>query len=213
MTTEREIRYTLVTDGSSDAVLTNHLSWLLREHAHCALVARWADLSRLRRPPRGLSARIAEAVALYPCDLLFVHRDAEREPLGTRIAEIQSALASLPGLSPIPAVCVVPVRMLEAWLLFDEHAIRLASGNPNGHVNLALPHHAHVDALPDPKRVLQDALVTASDLSGRRRKSVATAQAVRRLGDSITDFSPLRVLPAFRRLEREVSDIVKANGW
>ena len=30
--------------------------------------------------PRGLSERIRAAVELYPCDLLFIHRDAEGEP-------------------------------------------------------------------------------------------------------------------------------------
>jgi hypothetical protein len=137
----------------------------------------------------------------------------EREPLEVRVVEIQSALASITGLSPVPAVCVVPVRMLEAWLLFDEHAIRLAAGNPNGRLSLTLPPPPRMETLPDPKQVLQNAFLTASGLSGRRRKHFATAQAVRRLGDVITDFSPLRLLSAFDRLEREIQAIVQANGW
>jgi hypothetical protein len=39
----------------------------------------WADLGRLPRPPAALQNRILAAIDLFPCDLLFVHRDAERE--------------------------------------------------------------------------------------------------------------------------------------
>jgi hypothetical protein len=39
----------------------------------------------------------------------------------------------------MPVVCVVPVRMMEAWLLIDEMAIRRVAGNPNGRIPIELP--------------------------------------------------------------------------
>ncbi len=70
----------------------------------------------------------------------FVHRDAEKEPHQVRVAQILEAVdeASISSVVP-PAVCVVPVRMLEAWLLFDEPALRRAAGNPHGQQPLKLP--------------------------------------------------------------------------
>jgi hypothetical protein len=75
-----EIRYTLITDGSSDRALIPILTWVLRERGGVNRIQpEWADLGRLPRPPAALQNRILAAIDLFPCDLLFVHRDAERE--------------------------------------------------------------------------------------------------------------------------------------
>ncbi len=125
-----ELRYTLLSDGPSDRALLPLLSWLLRTHGvERALQAEWADLRRLPNPPTGLTDRIRRGLELYPCDLLFVHRDAERASHADRVGEIHGALRQVAAAQPIPpAVCVVPVRMQEAWLLFDEAALRTAAG-------------------------------------------------------------------------------------
>src|SRR5947207_5493239 len=138
-----DLRYTLLTDGSSDRSLIPLLTWLLRANGVSqAIQSEWADLRHLRVKPRGLAARITLSLKLYPCELLFVHRDAETELRENRVVEIRRAVddAANVGLVPLPpAVCVIPVRMQEAWLLFDAAAIRRAAGNPNGQENLILP--------------------------------------------------------------------------
>jgi len=192
------LEFTLLADGSSDAILLNPLHWLLAQHLAIPVDGTWADLRRLRVPPTDLDARIAKALDLYPCDILFVHRDAEREPHAMRLEEIRRAADGLGD----PTVPVVPVRMQEAWLLFDEQAIRRAAGNPSGKVALALPSLHRLESLPDPKDVLHELLVTASEYHGRRRKRFNPAQAALRLGEILEDFSPLRELPAFADTER-----------
>ena len=144
----KELRYTLLSDGSSDRALMPLLRWLLEGQIEWAIQESWADLRRYPRAPKDLHDRILLSLELYPCDLLFVHRDAEREPLQTRIQEIENALTHA-GKSQFlpPAICVVPVRMQEAWLLFDEAAIRRAAGNPNGRERLDLPSVAACEAL------------------------------------------------------------------
>jgi hypothetical protein len=102
----------------------------------------------------------------------------------------------------------VPVRETEAWLLFDEGAIRRAAGNPNGVSPLHLPRIAECEQLPDPKSVLFNTLIDASGLKGRRRRSFRPQNARARLGDLIDDFSPLRVLSAFQRFEIDVQRVV-----
>jgi len=203
------LHFTLVADGSSDRVLLRHLDWLVREHLPQAVPVypQWADLRALRERPRGLAERIAAALDLYPCDLLFIHRDAEREDPAVRYAEIAESVDSL-GIETPPFVCVVPVRMTEAWLLFDEEAVRLAAGNPHGRESIPIPANTP-DHIPDPKATLHDALRQASGLSGRRRQDRKIQEAVHRVADYIDDFSPLRRLAAFARLEKELETVIE----
>lgn len=212
----KELRYTLVTDGSSDRALIPILTWLLQEHGvSLPIQSEWADLRRLPRPPTGLSERIEKSLDLYPCDLLFVHRDAERAPLESRREEIFKALEKLTGAfwNRGLTVCVVPVRMQEAWLLLDETAIRSAAGNPHGRRSLALPSVAELELLPNPKRVLYKLLREASELRGRRLRSFPVTRQVQRVAEFMSDFAPLRRLSAFVSLETEIEHIVKEQGW
>jgi Domain of unknown function (DUF4276) len=207
----RELRYTLLSDGSSDRALISLLTWLLQEHlTDCAIQSEWADLGRLRKPPKTLLERIKTSLDLYPCDLLFIHRDAEREPRNRRVDEIHSAIGEVvASVNVPPVVCVVPVRMLEAWLLFDEVAVRRASGNPYGKQPLQLPNISKVEAEPDPKEVLYQILRQASGLSSRRQQKLSVHKLVHRVAELIDDFSPLRCLPAFIAMEAEIQNVIK----
>ena len=209
-----EIRYTLISDGPSDRALLPILTWVLREKGKVSLVqSEWADLRRLPKPPQSLSERILCAIDLFPCDLLFIHRDAEREDPDSRYKEIRDALQEATKLGfQAPVVCVVPVRMTEAWLLFDETAIRLAAGNPNGKNPLKLPDLSVIEQVPDPKDILFEILREAGGLKGRRLKGLNMAESRIRITELVSDFSPLRELSAFQRLEGDIMKI-KQNGW
>ena len=201
------LRFTLVADGSSDQALLPILVWLLREHfGRIPIQPDFADLRRLQSPPRELFERIAKGIELYPCDLLFVHRDAEREPIEKRREEIRDALERCAMDTP-PIVCVVPVRMQEAWLLIDESALRKAAGNPQGRQPLDVPDPKSLEGLPDPKQVLHELLGTASGLGGRRLKRFNrdVGRHVHRVAEHIDDFSLLRELTAFQRVESQVA--------
>lgn len=204
------LRYTLLTDGSSDRALIPILDWLLRQNLpDCAIQPEWADLTRLPKPPsnENLSTRIEVAISLYPCDLLFIHRDAERCELEDRIKEIEGSLGKLKDFQ-IPTIKVIPIRMTEAWLLFNESAIRTAASNPNGNVDLALPRLTHIENLPDPKNRLHEALKRASQLSGRRLKKFNPHSCIYRIAELIDDFSYLRNLNAFCAMENELKSVL-----
>jgi hypothetical protein len=168
-----------------------------------------ADLGALPEPPprEDLSGRMKAALEHYPCDILFVHRDAERRPMAERVKEILDA-ASAAGISDL--VPVVPVRMTEAWLLIDEAAIRRAAGNPNGQVGILLPPVRDLDQLPHPEEVLRGLLVNASEKTGRhlRRFHRDLHDRVQRVAELIPDFAVLRVLPAFVAFESATRDAV-----
>ncbi len=209
------LTYTLLGDGSSDEVLLRHIAWLLEQHLSSDITTRpqWADLSRVSSKPSSLAERIEATTSLYPCDLLFVHRDAEGDTPEKRRDEIEGAVQQ--GNAANPFVCVIPVRMQEAWLLFDERAIRHAAGNPNGKTQLNSPTLGTIESLADPKQILLQSLRRASELTGRKLKRFRRdeSHAARRVADYIEDFSPLRSLPAFERLESDVEAILAAHGW
>ena len=210
------LRFTLVADGPTDAVLLYLLRWLLIQNGVVRPIEpAWADLRQLPKPPTGLERKIEAALDLYPCDLLFIHRDAEKQPREDRIGEIQQAVRRLSSdlFASKPHVCVVPIRMTEAWFLFDELSIRRAAGNPAGRGILSLPQLSKIEALPYPKQALHDLLRAATELPLRRLKKFSPAQAGYRLAELIDDFSPLRQLSAFSNLEAELQPIIQTAGW
>lgn len=205
------IRYTLLPDGPADRALIPILDWLLGQHTRLLFVGEFGDLRQLPHPPRSLIDRIRTCCHLYACELLFVHRDAEREPWETRASEIEAALAQIEA--PPPAVMVIPVRMQEAWLLTSVDAIRKAADNPNGRVPLRLPALHRIESLPDPKKTLYDLLVTASELQGRRKKSFYPQAHAPRVTQYMEDFASLRELAAFQNLEQALRTVLRKHGW
>lgn len=203
------VTYTLVTDGPADRVLMRIVDWALRQHGATPL-GRWLDPRQLPPHSCGLVERLICAATSLPCRVLFVHRDAEREQPVARRNEIAAAIRQA-GVAE-PYLCIIPVRMTEAWLLFDAEAVRWAAGNPRGTEPLDLPPLRGVETDPDPKRVLHQALRTASGFRGRRLRSFSVQEARYRLADRLRDYSPLRALPAFQRLEADIVRFLDTPG-
>jgi hypothetical protein len=101
--------------------------------------------------------------------------------------------------------------MMEAWLLIDETALRLAAGNPNSTSRLDLPLTEAIESIPDPKARIEDLLLRASGLHGPRRLKRFRrdiGSAVQRLSQLIDDFSPLLRLSAFITFKDELEGIL-----
>jgi hypothetical protein len=192
----------MLADGSSDEPLGRHVAALAGRHG-VRLDVVTPDFDRMNMPPgRRVRDRLQRMLELDPdFDALIVHRDAERWPRADRLNEIHAAMASLDVAWP--TVPVIPVRMTEAWLLLDEQAIREVAGRPTATESLDLPAAALVEALPDPKMRLQEALAAASGHSGRRlREFERDFPAHRRqLLDRLDRSGPVCRLPAWQALE------------
>jgi hypothetical protein len=206
------LRTTLLSDGGSDRALIPILDWLLQRIATARSLAgtKWADFGYRRRPLESLEAKVRCAVENYPCDILFIHRDAEGQSSDIRKTEIQNAVRQS-GIHP-PTVCVIPVRMTEAWLLLDESAIRSASGNPRGRCPLNLPAPTRVEHMADPKETLFQALRAASEQTGRRLLFLRVEERRHRVAEMM-NWELLHHLSAFQSLKRELTAILEANGW
>lgn len=199
----KELRYTLLADGGSDKTLMPIIDWLLKSR-----LKKISYSGNFYAPPHGggLSKRVRQALIYYPCNLLFVHRDAEKIDYELRVKEIDRELVNLKNTY----VAIVPVRMTEAWLLSSESAIREAANNPNGKENLGLPPSNKWDKIPDPKAVLFDALKTATGLSGRRLEKFHIDSARQRVAQLTSDFSGLACLPAFQKLCQDIDAHVES---
>ena len=211
-----EIQYTLISDGPSDKVLMPVLDWLIRTNGYDgSLQGEFCDFRLLKKPSSyQLADKIKYGLRLFPCDLLFIHRDAERASRQRRLREISRALnIAFCNLVEVPAVCVIPVRMTECWLLFDESAIRRAAGNSNGQQALSLPPLHAIESLPNPKDVLRKVIIQASELNARRKRRFEIGSSVHQITQFIDDFSPLRSVSAFTQLETDLNVTMSGQGW
>ncbi|MDY7576235.1 hypothetical protein [Actimicrobium sp. CCI2.3] len=193
------IRYTLLADGSSDMALIPIINWLITQHfPDCRF--QYQTVRDLGKVGSILSKRISAALILFPCEILFVHRDAENQPLAFRREEIMAAA------NKIKEACVpiVPVRMTEAWLLSDEAAIRAAANNRNGRQPLDLPKKNKWESLIDAKQTLFDALASASGKSGRALLKFHPDKHRHRITELTEDFSSLRGIPSFDAFEESL---------
>ena len=190
---------TLVAEGSSDQALIPLIEFVLDEHCRIPHVTTFAAEVSAGK----LHDRVAQALILYPCDLLFVHRDADRESVSQREGEIRAAVRLIGAPTPI---CLIPVRMTEAWLLADEMAIRRASGNTAGTANLGLPPVSRLETQADPKGLLFAALDRASELGPHRLRRFDRYQARRQISGFMDDHSVLRGIPSFTHFESQVRE-------
>lgn len=189
------------------------LSWALRQNGVSGAVqAIWADLRILHHPPSTLRDRIRTALDLYPCDLLFVHRDCEGMSFNERRSQLLQDIGAAAPLGQT-VVMVLPRRMTEAWFVVWEDAVRNAAGNPTGHVQLNIPHPAAIENIPDPKETLFALLRTASELQGRRLHQLPVRRLVHRVAELVEDYSTLRAAPAFDALMDDLEEVVRTNGW
>ena len=208
----KTLNYTLLTDGTSDRVLLHIIDWLLNDlMPKVPVQGEYADLSYLKDPPslKRLDRRIEIATELFPCDILFVHRDAEHFSIEKREAEIKEGWQKTSSKQSGKIIPVIPVRMTEAWLLIDSEAIKTAAGNRNFRGDLVLPKVSQLENEPDPKALLFNLIRYASGLKGRRLDKLSVHSARHILAERIQDFSPLRKLSSFQYFERIVRTTLK----
>lgn len=175
----------------------------------------WPNFGLLRNPPKlsDLEGRITTALTMAECDVLFVHRDAEKASWSERKAEIDKAWQRLRNKYPAQlVVCIIPIRMSEAWLMFDEAAIRKAAGNPQGVEPIQMPPPAKLDKVPDPKKELKAILRSVSGLKGRNLIKFDESRAIHLVAEFTNDFSFLRQQKAFRAFEEDLKTLSATFG-
>jgi len=203
----KSVKCTLICDGSSDKMLIPSIKWLLVEYyPNIPFDFEYADTRHIISNSKTFAEKICLALEFYPCDILFIQRDTEKETYTKRLVEIKKHISKtdcdLPKIIP-----VIPQRMSESWLLFDKNAIRKAAANINGNIKLKLPKISQLESLPNPKADLIKLISQATELNKRRLKTFNPYSAIHTLANSIEDYSPLRKLNSFCSLENEIKNL------
>lgn len=205
----KTLNYTLIADGSSDKTLLRVIKWTLDDlFSNLPNEGVFADFRIFPSPPKNLKDKIRLASKLFPFDILFVHRDAEKTDLGMiaqRKIEIENDL--IPGLLE-KAVCVIPVKMMETWLLIEKNAIKRAAGNRNFKGAIRLPKISRLEKESQPKLLLHQILKEVSGLKGRNINRFNPEAAVHLVAEYIEDYSPLRNLDSFLAFEKDLKNAV-----
>lgn len=203
----KTLKYTLIGDGSSDSILMNVIKWILDDiYPTLPSEGVYADFRHLTNPPekKDIKNQVQTAKKYYPFDILFYHRDAESKQKNIIQQRTDEIRQHLDESDQITIVCIIPIKMMEAWLLFDENAIKKAAGNRNYNGKIELPDMKKVESEKDPKMLLQDLLKTVSGRRGRYLKKFNVSYHIHLVAENIEDFSPLRTLPAFQVFEKEL---------
>jgi hypothetical protein len=199
-------------EGSSDMPISEIVEGLFFDRGVAVHLSK-PDFGLLEKVAKDVRSRIeaGEKLTGGGLDLIVVHRDADNAGSTSRRAEIEQAvtvLASTPAVLP-----VVPIRMTEAWLLLDETAIRTVAGNPRGRTNLDLPKLHEVEGHADPKNLLNECLLKAADVTGRRRERIAKrfGQNRRQLLERLDRNGPVTRLESWKALVADIDTI--AETW
>ena len=190
----RQLTYAVIADGKTDRVLVPIIQWAIHRLD--------PEVEILEPEFRRRSGSVAEFLGTYDSGamLVFVHRDAENLTLDARMREFES-------VSRTDVVAVVPVRMSEAWILFDGPAIARAAGSRSAQVSV--PKLSEIEAIAEPKDLLERLLFEAAGSPTGRRGKVFQRSIVERrvsVAGHIGDFSPLESLNAFRRFQSALAE-------
>ncbi|PUB21467.1 uncharacterized protein DUF4276 [Promicromonospora sp. AC04] len=200
----RSVSFVFIGEGTSDYPLVGILSELVRRAGADeveGLPRQWPGSSREKL------AELTKDTAT-PFDLVFLHRDADSMDPTPRIEEVRTALTEQ-GIRGVP---VVPVQETEAWLLTDEQAIRDVVGRSRGRAALGLPSVRRIEQTSNPKEILADACVRASEASGRRLKQARGRFNDHRrvLLDRLDLDGPVTELTSFRHLVEDTERAVRS---
>lgn len=205
----KELKYTLIADGSSDTILLKIIKWSLDDlYPRLANEGSFADFRQMQKPPKRLIDKVQTAKLYYPFDILFIHRDAEStnsRMIAQRVLEVRSEINEDDFDK---SICIVPIKMMETWLLIDEDAIKRAAGNRNYRGDVNLPSLRNLERESQPKELLHNLLREASGRKERNLKNFNIDKTVHLVAENIEDYSPLRNLGAFQAFEVGLKRVV-----
>ena len=198
--TARSVSFAFLCEGSSDTGLITDLETLLM-HFGAQEVTGMPDTRKGTIPAR-LQQLLTEATEAG-IDMVFIHRDSDGPDREGREREIRRGVEE--SGFPHPFIPVIPVQETEAWLLLDEQAIRDVVAS-KGKQPLKLPKPNAIEGTRNPKEILQKALLSASETSGRRlkKKKNSFSRHRRVLMQRLDPFGAVRNLPSWQCLERDI---------
>jgi len=139
--------------------------------------------------------------------VLCIHADAEAPTdAPTFNNKIIPAFTALENIAEV-SVCknltaIVPVQMIEAWMLCDKGLLKAEIGTNKSDIELGL--HKDPEIYPDPKQIIEDAIrIARQGITKRRRRNLTTSELYLPIGQKAA-LSELERLPSYRKFKEEI---------
>lgn len=219
----KQIFVRLTTEGTTDDRFLR--SVVYRTFEDVALNECTADIdiyvSTLRVEKAGLSfpdyvvRASREGLSDYGIMVLAVHTDADRETYEERMQDkILPAKQMLDGQKEEECckllVPVIPVRMIEAWMLADKSLLKSEMGTRKSDHELGIDREP--ERIADPKTCIKEAVRKATEDLPNRRNRLSIADLYGILGDKLS-LDSLKRLASYRKFVEEVKGAYKALSY
>jgi hypothetical protein len=208
-----KVSFILIAEGSSDLRLVEHIERILIEEGFEEARGEAPDLGRFQQPIGTTVKEKLQAVVKYfpSAEIVFIHRDADNAGVEARRGEIMAAALGVISMDKI--VPIIPVKMLETWLLADRELISRVAGGRDPQTELSsLPPIRQLESKSQTKSILQDALCEASGLKRdsqlsafRKRFSEMRARLVLDLDPD----GPVRQLSSYKTFRESIRQVVQ----
>lgn len=147
-----------------------------------------------------------EGAEKYGITILCLHKDADHANDHHVFEDvIEPAVEALQQTDQIyckTVVVIVPVQMIEAWLLADKSLFKQALGTDKSDQELGIVNHP--ESINNPKEVIKNAIKIAHQhRTRRRRSSLSISEIYMPLGEEIS-IAKLSLLPSFNKFRNSV---------
>lgn len=206
-----KISFVLIGEGSSDLRMVDHIENILVTEGFDEVSGNAFDPGSASTQPIGRSVKekLCAAMKLFPsADIVVIHRDSDGHEWKDREEEITNAKISVAATNDKAVVSMIPVRMLETWLIACNASINIVAGNNNPQSPIrCIPALRNLERAADTKNLLKDALCEASGLSGGRLNDFKRRffQMRARITDDLSIDGPQNNLPSYERFRIALS--------
>ncbi|WP_271008266.1 hypothetical protein [Paucibacter sp. B51] len=207
-----KVKFLLTGEGTSDLRLVDHLQAVLIEEGFSEVSGEAPDLAMFPAPVgRSVPEKIGALIKHYPTtDIIFVHRDSDNVDIAVREKEIHDAAIAVGVENRV--VPIIPICMIETWLLTDPQAIKIVAGRKSYQQNIhCMPAIRNLESVRDSKTLLLSALCEASGAEGgklRKFKRLFPEMRARLMYD-LDPQGPVNGLPSYQIFRKRVREFAK----
>jgi hypothetical protein len=142
----------------------------------------------------------------YGISILCIHKDADSDSedyvKNTQINPAINNLKLTKGNHCQVVVPIIPVHMIEAWLLADKNLFKQALGTDKSDIELGI--EKHPETIHNPKEVIEKAIkISQQHRTRRKRHNLSISEIYMPLGEEI-DIKELSRLPSFKNFRQSV---------
>ncbi len=155
-----------------------------------------------------------DGVTSYGIMTLAVHTDADRdtyqERMNNKIDPAKNALNKLNEDYCKLITPIIPVRMIEAWMLADKELLKSEIGTTKSDNDLGI--HRAPETIADPKHIIEEAIRIATEHLPKRRQKLSISELYAIIGDTIS-IKELEKLDSYRKFQDAVRNTYRALNY